>query len=188
MFFFVGALANQPINENQNGDKAVIEEGCVLICDEGSYSVSKKIEYEYFNGVWKACSYKSAKTWANASVDSVKSEFTQPKMGMGITTYSNNKNIEVPQTDGIQNSVFDLTKITLFRQGEEFHPTRIIGMDYTMSYMFIDLPITDKFVSGDMLKIEEGFSFIYNDTRYTYAETEVYVFTGSSWQVPSLNV
>ena len=188
VFFFGGALANQPINEYQNGDKAVIEEGCVLKCKEGSYLVSEKIEYEYLNGVWKACSYSSTATWKNVSVSSERSMYTGPKMGMGITTYSNNKNITAPQTDGIQNSVFDLTKITLFRQGKEFHPTRIIGATYTMHYMFLDLPITDKFVSGDMLKIEEGFSFFYNDTRYTYAETEVYVFTGSSWQVPSLNV
>ena len=188
VFFFGGALANQPINEYQNGDKAIIEEGCILKCAEGSYLVSEKIEYEYLNGVWKACSYSSTATWKNVSVKSERSDFTRPAMGMGITTYSNNKDITAQQTDGIQNSVFDLKKITLFRQGEEFHPTRIIGATYTMNYMFLDLPITDKFVSGDMLKIEEGFSFIYNDTRYTYAETEVYVFTGSSWQVPSLNV
>ena len=188
VFFFGGDLLGETTNEYQNGDKAVIEEGCVLKCDEGSYLVSEKIEYEYLNGVWKACSYSSTATWKNVSVSSERSMFTGSKMGMGITTYSNDKTITVQQTDGIQNSVFDLTKITLYRQGEEFHPTRIIGATYTMNYMFLDLPITDKFVSGDMLKIEEGFSFIYNDTRYTYAETEVYVFTGSSWQVPSLNV
>ena len=190
-FFFGGDLLGETTNEYQNGDKAVIEEGCVLIGDENSensYLVSEKIEYEYLNGVWKACSYSSTATWKNTSVDSARSIFTLDGRGMGITTYSNDKDITAPQTDGIQNSVFDLTKITLFRQGEEFHPTRIIGATYTMNYLFLDLPITDKFVSGDMLKIEEGFSFIYNDTRYTYAETEVYVFTGSSWQVPSLNV
>ena len=174
----------------RNGDLITIEEGFTFkynVNDLNRY-YSGKLQYEYFNGVWKVCSYKSAKTWANASVDSVKSMFTNPDRGIGIRTYSNDKTITAQQTDGIQNSVFDLTKITLFRQGKEFHPTRIIGATYTMHYMFSDLPITDKFVSGDMLKIEEGFSFIYNDTRYTYAETEVYVFTGSSWQVPSLNV
>ena len=182
----IGATDKTP----RNGDLITIEEGFTFTYNENDFNryYSGKLQYEYINGTWKACSYSSTATWKNASVNSVKSEFTRPEMGMGITTYSNDKDITAPQTDGIQLTVFDLKKITLFRQGKEFHPTRIIGATYTMNYMFKDLPITDKFVSGDMLKIEEGFSFIYNDTRYTYAETEVYVFTGSSWRVPSLNV
>ena len=174
----------------QNGDLITIEEGFTFKYNENDLTryYSGKLQYEYINGTWKACSYSSTATWKNVSVRSERSIFTGDKMGMGITTYSNDTDITAQQTDGIQLTVFDLTKITLFRQGEEFHPTRIIGATYTMNYMFKDLPITDKFVSGDMLKIEEGFSFIYNDTRYTYAETEVYVFTGSSWRVPSLNV
>ena len=174
----------------RNGDLITIEEGFTFTynANDDIRYYSGKLQYEYINGTWKACSYSGTATWKNASVASEKSEFTRPEMGMGITTYSNDKDITASQTDGIQLTVFDLKKITLFRQGKEFHPTRIIGADYTMNYMFSDLPSTDTFVSGDMLKIEEGFSFIYNDTRYTYAETEVYVFTGSSWQVPSLNV
>ena len=61
VFFFGGALLGETTNEYKNGDKAVIEEGCILTCAEGSYLVSEKIEYVYDGVQWvdMASSYES---------------------------------------------------------------------------------------------------------------------------------
>lgn len=180
----IGAADTTPLN----GDLFTIETGFVFkynASDANRYYAAK-LQYEYFNGTWKTCSYSGTGVWANSSLDAVKSIYSSDNNGIGIRAFCTDKTISAAQTDGIQNTVFDLNKITLYRQGSQFHPTRIIGAQYTMNYLFKDVP-NDAFISGDMLQIEKGFSFIYNDLRYTYDTSELYVFTGSSWQVPSLS-
>lgn len=180
----IGATDTTPLN----GDLFTVETGFVFkynASDANRYYAAK-LQYEYFNGTWRACSYTDTGIWANSSVDSGKSIYSSDSNGIGIRTFCTDKTISATQTDGIQNTVFDLTKITFYRQGSQYHPTRIIGATYTMHYLFSSVSNAG-FVSGDMLVIEEGFSFIYNGYRYVYDEREQYVFTGSSWQVPSLS-
>ena len=180
----IGATDTTPLN----GDLFTVETGFVFkynASDANRYYAAR-LQYEYFNGTWRTCSYSNTATWANSSVDSTKSAYSNVVGYLGIRTYCTDTTIAASQTDGIQLSVFDLTKITFYRQGSSYHPTRIIGATYTMHYLFSAIPNED-FVSGDMLVIEAGFSFIYNDTRYTYSTGERYVFTGSTWRVPSLS-
>lgn len=181
----IGATDTTP----QNGDLFTIETGFKFryyntAIDYNRY-YSVKLQYEYFNGTWKACTYTGTATWADSGVDGAKSPYSGSS-GMGVRLFCSDKTIAAAQTDGIQNTVFDLTKMTYYRRGSQFHPTRIIGVYYYMNCLFGGISNTETFASGDMLVIEEGFSFIYNGLRYTYAEEERYVFTGSSWQVPSL--
>ena len=180
----IGAVDTTPLN----GDLFTVETGFVFKynASDAKRYYAAKLQYEYFNGTWKTRSYSGTGTWVNSSIDSTKSTYSNNIGCLGVRTFCTDTTISATQTDGIQNTVFDLTKITFYRQGATYHPTRIIGANYTMHYLFGGIP-NDSFVSGDMLRIEEGFSFIYNNLRYTYDEAELYVFTGSSWQVPSLS-
>ena len=189
-YCFKGDVIGATDIEPRNGDLFTIETGFKFRYYNTAFDYNRyysvKLQYEYFNGTWKTCSYSGTGIWANSSVDPTKSDYSSNTNGIGIRTYGTDKTITATQTDGIQLTVFDLTKITFYRQGATYHPTRIIGATYTMHYLFSGIP-NDSFVSGDMLRIEEGFSFIYNNLRYTYDEAELYVFTGRSWQVPSLS-
>ena len=190
-YCFKGDVIGATDIEPRNGDLFTIETGFLFryyntALDYNRY-YSVKLQYEYFNGTWKACTYTDTGTWANTSVATAKSEYSSNTVGMGVMLYGTDTTISVGVVDGIVNSVFDLTKITFYRQGAEYHPNRIIANNRQMNYLFGGMPNTDAFVSGDMLIIEEGFSFIYNNLRYTYGATEKYVFTGSSWQIPSLS-
>lgn len=181
----IGATDTTPLN----GDLFTVETGFVFkynASDANRYYAAR-LQYEYFNGTWKTCSYANTATWANTSVDSTKSAYSDVVGYLGVRTYCTDTTISATQTDGIQLTVFDLTKITFYRQGSSYHPTRIIGATYTMHYLFSGIA-NGSFISGDMLVIEEGFSFIYNNTRYTYSTSERYVFTGSSWREPSLSL
>ena len=190
-YCFAGSTIGATDTTPQNGDLFTIETGFKFRYYNTAFDYNRyysvKLQYEYFNGIWKACTYTGRGTWENSSISKDKSGYSSDSNGMVVVAYGTDKTISAGVLDGIQTSVFDLTKITFNRQGTKYHPNRIIANNYVMNYFFRDLPNTETFVSGDMLIIEEGFSFIYNNLRYTYGAEERYVFTGSSWQVPSLS-
>jgi hypothetical protein len=171
-FFFAGDLVNETINVYQEGDKVVIDEGCVLKCAEGSYLVSEKIEYVYLGEQWTTGETDEPETVEYSStgvpIDGV-TNWGKDKGYVGIVIYNEGLTFKGAQTH-LQIKPGTKTEKITFSRGTVVEECSLIvaGVDGTKNISYCayffggDLLQTSLQVSDQVnIEVDFVFTFVY---------------------------
>ncbi len=188
-FFFGGDLVGETVNEYQEGDKVVIDEGCVLKCAEGSYRFNGAIEYIYDGTQWAVPESEPETieySGIGVPVDGI-TNWGKNNGYVGIVIYNEGLHFEENQVHLENNPWTETEKVTFTRDAVMEECVLIAagldgskGICYCSYFFGGDLKNTS-LQTGDTVKIKGDFAFTTKEGRYSYGTDLEFIYDGTLW-------